>query len=163
MERGGWKLRSGGASGADTAFQRGVKSPKNKCIYLPWRLFNGNIAGYYGCHDASTLPCWDAAMATVNRYHPEPSKLSETGRKLMARNAFQVLGPDLNTPVDMVLCWTPDGKVTGGTGQALRIAMDRDILVVNLGSDKHCEAFAKALEECRSKGKEPAFANIKLT
>jgi hypothetical protein len=163
MERGGWKLRSGGAPGADTAFQKSVRAAKNKAIYLPWRVFNNNVAGYHGCWDASKLPTWDAALATVDKYHPEPNKLSEAGRKLMARNAFQVLGPDLNTSADVVLCWTPDGKVTGGTGQALRIAMDRDILIVNLGNDRHCEAFSEALKECANKGKEPAFGNIKLT
>lgn len=163
LERGGWRLRSGGAMGADTAFQKGVKSPKNKAIYLPQRVFNNNIAGYYGCHDASKLPGWEAALATVDKYHPEPSKLSDFARKLMARNAFQVLGPDLNSPADMVLCWTPYGRVVGGTGQALRIAMDYDILTVNLGNDKHCEALAKVLKEHKDKGKEPAITNIKLT
>lgn len=163
MERGGWRLRSGGAPGADTAFQKSVKASKNKTIYLPWRIFNNNVAGYHGCWDASKLPAWNAALATVDRYHPEPNKLSEAGRKLMARNAFQVLGPDLKTPADMVLCWTPGGKVTGGTGQALRIAIDYDIVIVNLGNDRHCEAFAKALKECRAKGKKPAFGGIGFT
>lgn len=162
MERGGWRLRSGGAPGADTAFQKGVKSSKNKAIYLPWRIFNNNIAGYHGCHDASKLPMWDAALATVDKYHPDPSKLSEAGRKLMARNAFQVLGPDLSTSTSMVLCWTPDGRVTGGTGQALRMAMEKEILIVNLGNERHIDAFTEAVERCREKGREPAFGNITL-
>jgi hypothetical protein len=50
------------------------------------------------------------------------------------RNAQIVLGDDLKTPVDFVVCWTPDGKLTGGTAMALRIAFDYDIPIFNLGS-----------------------------
>ena len=35
-----------------------------------------------------------------------------------------MLGDDLDQPVSFVVCWTPGGEVTGGTGQALRIAAD---------------------------------------
>jgi hypothetical protein len=162
MEKGGWRLRSGGAPGMDTAFQRGVKSSKNKCIYLPSRLFGGNTAGQDGCIDASALPAFKAALVTVDKYHPNPAALSSFGRKLMARNAFQILGPDLKTPADLVICWTPDAKASGGTGQAIRIAEAHGILVVNLENPKHCEAFTQAIEECKRKNKEAAFGEIKL-
>ena len=35
-----------------------------------------------------------------------------------------MLGPELMDPVNFIVCWTKDGKATGGTGQALRIAAD---------------------------------------
>jgi len=162
MENGGWRLRSGGAPGMDAAFQRGVKSSKNKCIYLPSGLFSNNAAGQDGCIDASTLPAFKAALATVDEYHPNPAALSSFGRRLMARNAFQVLGPDLETPADLIICWTPDGKASGGTGQAMRIAEAHGILVVNLENPRHCEAFTQAIEECKRKSKEAAFGRIKL-
>ena len=50
----------------------------------------------------------------------------------MARNAYCMLGPDLKSPVDFVLCWTPNAKVVGGTGQGLRIALDYNIPIFNL-------------------------------
>jgi hypothetical protein len=50
----------------------------------------------------------------------------------MARNCQQVLGQNLNLPVDFVVCWTKDGGKTGGTGQALRIADDLNIPIYNL-------------------------------
>ena len=50
----------------------------------------------------------------------------------MARNCHQVLGQDLKTPVDFIVCWTKDGGESGGTGQALRIARDLNIPVYNL-------------------------------
>ena len=60
------------------------------------------------------------------------NRLSEAAMKLMSRNAYQVLGESLRNPVDFVICWTKDGKASGGTGQAIRIAQDNGIPVYNL-------------------------------
>jgi hypothetical protein len=51
----------------------------------------------------------------------------------MARNSFQVLGEDLETPATCVICWTPGGKGDGGTGQALRIARHYDVPIIDIG------------------------------
>jgi hypothetical protein len=67
----------------------------------------------------------------VKRYHPKSSALSDAGWKFMSRNSYQVLGKDLKTPVEFVLCWTKDGTASGGTGQALRIAKDHNIPIFN--------------------------------
>jgi len=53
-------------------------------------------------------------------------------RKLIARNGHQVLGAGMDDPVVMVVCWTPDGAETGGTGQAIRPASRLGVPVVNL-------------------------------
>ena len=102
----GWTLRSGGALGADLAFELGAG---RKEIYLPWR-----------------------AYAMARRYHPAWDRCSPAARKFHARNCYQVLGRDLATPAEFVLCWTPQGKVTGGTGQALRIAEDYGVQIINM-------------------------------
>lgn len=149
LEKADWKLRSGGASGADAAFEKGVKSFANKAIYLPGPTFNGRRAGHGGCHDATTLPGWLKAVATVDQYHPDPRKLSIMGRKLMARNAMQVLGPNLDRPADYVICWTPDGLMTGGTAQALRIAKDHGIPVLNLGGGEGLDTLNHWLNDLR--------------
>lgn len=135
MEGLGYILRSGGASGADSAFDAGVRNPQAKEIYLPGSYFNSLRAG--GSYiDATTLPTWQQALGTVNQYHPAPERLQEYGRRLMARNAMQVLGRNLNTPARAVIAWTPRGGLEGGTAQALRIAMDKGIPVKNLGDPK---------------------------
>jgi hypothetical protein len=54
----------------------------------------------------------------------------------MARNAMQVLGPDLKTPSKFVICWTLEGKEIGGTSQAIRIAKDFSIPIYNLGKEE---------------------------
>lgn len=137
LEKQGWILRSGGAEGADSAFERGVKAMENK------QIFRAN------------QPICEAAFATVDRYHPSPDRLGTFPRRLMARNAYQVLGPDfgktgenLQPPSSMVICWTPDGcrrhserlYGTGGTGQAISIADDKGIKVFNLRNQEDVDA-----------------------
>ncbi len=52
----------------------------------------------------------------------------------MIRNVPQVLGRTLNPQYysKFVIAWTKDGKATGGTGQALRIAEHYNIPIYNL-------------------------------
>jgi len=145
LEADGWVLRSGGAEGADEAFERGVTNPSAKQIYLPWDGFRGRRLG--GSFMAA--PRW--ADATVDVFHPAPGRLSQVARRLMARNACQVLGPD--SPLlpagkrepssSLVVCWTTldgNGAPNGGTGQAIRIANHYDIPVRNLFSKEHLDA-----------------------
>jgi hypothetical protein len=118
----GYTLYSGGAPGADTAFELGST---DSTIFLPWSGFNAHV-GDYGEY---VIP--PKNLDFVNRFHPKPSSLTSSGILLMNRNTYQVLGPDLKSPVDFVLCWTKDGKASGGTGQALRIAKAYNIPVFN--------------------------------
>lgn len=121
-------LRSGGAAGADSAFFAGVTDVRNAEIYLPWPNFNGvrEISG-----GDNTTYCNAHALAAT--FHPAWERCNDTARKFHARNCYQILGKNLKTPADFVICWTPDGKVTGGTGQALRMAQHYDIPIVNYG------------------------------
>ena len=121
-----WVLRSGGAPGADTAFERGCFNARGLYeIYLPWNKFNG--------HSGLNMffEIRDDAIDSVYRWHPAPDKLSEGAFKLMARNYYQVMGID-GPPSRAILCWTPDGADTGGTSQAIRIARHHKIPVHNL-------------------------------
>lgn len=127
-------LRSGGADGADSAFEFGCDNSKGKKeIYLPWRLFNGNQSSFY-----TVSP--DALTMARDVYGSRWKFLSEGAKKLMARNMYQVLGQTLDTPVKFVLCWTKDGctdkdqrtRDTGGTGQAIACATMHNIPVFNL-------------------------------
>jgi hypothetical protein len=118
-----YTLYSGGADGADNAFEIG--SP-NKRIFLPWDGFNNRKAD----GDQYVVPPYREDL--VKLYHPAGDRLKPGALKLMSRNSYQVLGPDLKSPVDFVVCWTKDGKASGGTGQAIRIAESLNIPVFNL-------------------------------
>lgn len=139
----GFTLRSGGARGADTAFESGAlfaatgkestdegvyrRKVDGIEIYLPYQKFNRHPSERYGTTKA--------ARDIARQYHPNWEILSCTGRDFMGRNAYQILGSGLNTPVSFVLCWTPGGRFTGGTGQALRHAKDLGIPILNFGVD----------------------------
>ena len=126
----GYTCNSGGADGADAAFERGAVI--NRQIFLPWDGFNGrNIQNLTKLHGEGSYLVPPFNEDLVRKYHPKPDALSDAGWKFMSRNSYQVLGKDLNTPVEFVLCWTKDGKVSGGTGQALRIAKDKGIRIFN--------------------------------
>ena len=126
----GYTVRSGGAQGADTAFAEGA--PSDVHIYLPWR-------GFIGGRARLETPSIDAyrMAATV---HPAWERLSRGARALHARNCHQVLGDDLKTPSDFLICWTSDGcvsermrtKSTGGTATAIVLADRNRIPVFNL-------------------------------
>ncbi len=58
---------------------------------------------------------------------------------------MQVLGPDLKSPSSMVVAWTPGGAVTGGTGQALRMAETYQIPVRNLGNPETMQSILNYL------------------
>lgn len=122
----GFILRSGGAKGADAAFE---KYAEKKEIYLPWEGFNEH---------SSTL-CFvdDRAMKMGEKYHTHWDNLKQGGKLLISRNSYQVLGGSLDDPVDFVVCYTKDGKEIGGTSQAIRIAKDYDIPVFNIWNNKN--------------------------
>jgi hypothetical protein len=127
LERLGYTLRSGGAEGADEAFEEGVEN--NKEIYLPYSGFRGRYA------DGKKFFEWTAGgMALAAQFHPAWDQCKYEAKKFHARNSHQVLGLDLQTPVDFVVCWTKNGEMVGGTSQALRIAQAHNIPIYNLGS-----------------------------
>jgi hypothetical protein len=74
----------------------------------------------------------EEALSLAARFHPAWDRCSDHARRLLARNTFQVLGRDLRTPSKMVICWTVDGKDTGGTAVAIRLARESGIPVFNL-------------------------------
>lgn len=128
-----WTLRSGGAAGADTAFERGA-GPMS-VIYLPWRGFNGRW-GMVNTVDKPSL----AAYKMASDIHPAWQSLGAGAKAMHARNCHQVLGWTLEEPSQFVVCWTPDGcedestraKSTGGTATAIVLASRRGIPVFNL-------------------------------
>ncbi|GIW31485.1 MAG: DNA-protecting protein DprA [Meiothermus sp.] len=130
----GWTVRSGGAVGADQAFEAGALQVRGAVeVFLPWPGYNGYKKA------ALTAPSPEAIRLAAD-LHPAWSRLSSGVQKLMGRNSHQILGVNLNTPVAFVLCWTPDGAEseaecgveTGGTGQAIRLASRYGVPVFNL-------------------------------
>lgn len=134
----GLTLRSGGANGADLAFEIGCDMVNGKKeIYLPSLGFNNSTSKLV----VSKKEAYDIAKY----YHPQWSILKPYAKKLQARNSHQVLGEDLNTPSSFIICWTRNGNGQGGTGQALRIARDKNIPIFDCGHYNDINECRKAL------------------
>ena len=154
------KGRSGGAGGADLAFERGFKDPKNIDVILPWKSFlpkdmnQEDVTKYLGRERLKYGPGAPVmlqgakikeALDLAEKYHPAWDKCSDAVKSLHSRNMPQILGLELNEKSDIVIAWTKDGKATGGTGQAIRIAEDLGIPVANLKNPEDRKAVLEAL------------------
>lgn len=120
----GWTLRSGGAVGADAAFEAGAVVGAKKEIYLPWSRFNS--------HPSRLCTPSEDAKEIAAAVHPRWKYLSNADRLLHARNVHQVLGADCNLPSNLLVCWTPGGRIEGGTATAIRVATLYEVPVFNL-------------------------------
>ncbi|MGJ0846451.1 hypothetical protein ACR77J_07175 [Tissierella praeacuta] len=135
----GFILRSGGAEGADKAFEIGCDSVNGKKeIYLPWKEFEGS--------KSNLIVNNPKAFEIAKQFHPYWYNLSQGAQKLQARNSHQVLGEDLNTPSKFIICWTKNGNGSGGTGQAIRIAKYWNIPIFDAGKYKDVDEMRRELK-----------------
>jgi len=130
----GYQLRSGGATGADSAFLAGalaaedaVVSPR-AVVYLPWEGYN-RVEERPGMKVVTKIV--PEAFEIASKAHPNWRAVKASGRKLHARNVHIILGASLRDPVDFVVCWT-QGGVKGGTGVAMEIARRYGVPCFNL-------------------------------
>lgn len=140
LEVAGWTLRSGGAAGADTFFENGVRNPSNKQIYIhKERVHDRRHDPRFGIYNAQRCEDYADAEKLASEVHPVWHRCNDSARQLHARNVFQVLGPGFLGPfVDhsrFLVCWAiPDihGVPEGGTRTAWNIAVKYNIPRFNL-------------------------------
>jgi len=109
----GFTLRSGGARGADQAFELGATKKE-----------------IYYATDSSA-----EAEAIAARIHPNWSACDKLARGYHVRNVLQCLGRDLATPSEFLVCWTPGAKAVGGTRTAIMVAAEHGIPTFNLARE----------------------------
>lgn len=130
----GWCLRSGGAPGADDAFDHGARLMEgDRQIFLPWPGFNKYPAG-----EATLEIPQPEAFEIAAQSHPVWYRLRRAARMLHARSVHQIYGPDVTNPEfsKFVVCWTHDGEYEGGTSQAMRISDRLNIPIINAGTEQ---------------------------
>lgn len=155
LETEGLILRSGGAIGADKAFELGVSEPEHKEIYtISTELNEQGLRELIFYLNQEEIGISEIVWSSVKKYHPYSHKLTPYIYGLMARNYYQVMGYKeceeyednkliiiiKECPSLFILCWTKDGcnshhtrsYLTGGTGQAISIASDNNIPIYNL-------------------------------
>jgi nucleoside-triphosphatase THEP1 len=140
-------LRSGRADGADAAFEYGALVHDVTTVsYLPHDGFNGHRQGDINegaAHhqvniDATQLPNYNQAKEILKSILDSNhfSRLNDFALKAHIRNVYQVLGDDLNTPSEVLYCWTPNGAEVGGTATAIKLAKRYNVPVLNLGNQE---------------------------
>lgn len=125
----GYTLRSGGAKGADKKFESGCDVVKGK-------------KEIFYAKDAT-----EEAMTHASYFHPAWLKCDDYTRALHGRNSMIILGKALDEPVDFVVCWTPGGRLEGGTAQGLRIAIGENIKIYNLFNETDIQDLKIFIEE----------------
>lgn len=172
----GWTCRTGGAIGADTAFEQGAILAGRSQHLNTIQVFkpNGTIREWFYSSPFKETPskriirlpddCWNLATEIASQNHPVWHHLKGYTKNLMIRNVFQILGTvkkveyETGTHLEMnkssfVLCWTPDGatqnttRQTGGTGMAIRVANSFKVPVFNLQRRDHRERLERWLNE----------------
>jgi hypothetical protein len=142
----GFTVRSGGAAGADEAFEAGALTAGGATeIYLPRRAYRRSVSSLYP--EELGEEAWRRAQQIAERFHGDWSRVrSSHARALLTRDSFQVLGQNLRSPSRFVIAWTEDGMASGGTGQAIRIAQAHAIPVLNLRDEIVLSNVLAALE-----------------
>jgi hypothetical protein len=140
----GHTCNTGAALGADQAFANGANKVRGPIeLFLPWS--NYEAAWVETLHNKSVMMFNDKthtkAIESVHKYHPNSVRLTRGAFKLHARNYLIIEGCSL------IICWTPDGKISGGTGQALRLSQDMGISVMNLGDTKTLSRFIERIKD----------------
>lgn len=156
LEQLGYTLNSGHAEGSDRAFESGVKNEKNKQIFTK---------------NSATSRMYKIAREIHNKWNA----LGAYAKGLHARNTAQIFGQKLDTPVDFVLCYTPDGAEadartgaterligynrpnipnTGGTGQAISMASMKGIPVINMANPGWRQRLDEILKNAQPKKQE---------
>lgn len=136
----GYVLRSGGARGADTAFENGADG----FMWMSYRT-DGFLTSEYHKKLTYNKLAWDEARSIASQVHPAWERCSDYAKQLHTRNVFQVLGRELNAPSEFLICYTPDGATcheectrdTGGTATAIRVASMHNIPIYNLARKEH--------------------------
>lgn len=159
LSKAGYTLRSGGAQGADTAFEQGalqhlVRSPKQRIdIYLPWDGYEGRkkSLNYFIPYDCPSL-LWRDAENMAKETHPAWDQCSRGAKTMHTRNVFQVLGHTLDDPSKFLLCWADTDKrgvPKGGTATAWNLARAHNIPCFNLSREFDRFEFQTLLDELR--------------
>lgn len=132
LARLGFILRSGGAKGADKAFEAGAG--KGKVIFRP---------------EHATAD----SMREASRHHSAWNKCNARAQRLHGRNVLIILGEDSLDNEEMwvqfVISWTPPDIPRGGTKLGMRVAEERRIPVFNLavpGKREELESLLGRLE-----------------
>ena len=143
----GYILRSGGASGADEAFERGCIEAEGAAeIFLPWIRFRDRCQAVGECRYYTLAPSkfeearkFFVGSGIISHF----GSMSDSSKKFHARNYYQVTGKT-GQHSDFVVYYAPvniKGEPLGGTRTAVMRARHLGIPTYNLGNEVELLAF----------------------
>lgn len=149
MSDNGHTLRSGGAAGSDTIFQKEV-DPELTQIWIPWKGFNKV------CKDGNHVVISDKSFNIARDFYldtgiiPWFDRMKQGAQKLHARNYFQVVGKEgLGEPKSEVCIYYAEmngDEPKGGTRSAVMVARHFGIPCYNLGISSDLDKLDKYLD-----------------
>lgn len=130
---------SGGASGMDDTFERGAEAVVGSkfTTFIPFSGFRER-SSHEGVRHVLVehLENYNEARYLASQIHPYWGTLSFKEQQFHARNCYEILDIDLNSPVDFVILSAPVSKcgktVTGGTNTAFQLAKSLGVKTFNL-------------------------------
>lgn len=130
LSKDGCICRTGGAIGMDSAFVE----------YYDINLVENyrNKSDQPNCINVYELHNIDIAIDMITEIIPHYEFLSDYDKELHTRNCYQVLGIDLKSPSDILICYCPvkSGIPIGGTATAITLARKHGIKVYNIYFEK---------------------------
>lgn len=156
LEKKGYKLRSGAALGADSAFQHGILNPNNAEIFIPYRGFEITMLKTdqrfkYIVPEENKSKYFEAnnLMMKNDLYKDWRFAKKDSTIKLHNRNIFQILGNNLSQreKSKFCICYTPCGsssydetnRNSGGTATAINAGSFYNVPVFNLKNKSDAE------------------------
>ncbi|AWD92998.1 DprA-like protein [Bacillus phage vB_BceM-HSE3] len=141
----GFLVSTGGAKGIDEAAMEGALlagAPERCTVYLPWKSYNEELVRDKGFQLEILNPDgvkehyeW---LKSVDKYHPNPTKLRKGGKLLHARN-FGII----KDTTKVYACPSPKG---GGTAQGMRIAKDAGIPLIDFSDATNYTKLSRVIE-----------------
>lgn len=126
----GYVLRSGAARGFDSMAERWAARLGGETeIFLPWKGFGDHPSRHHKIPPIA----FEIAREHMSQYHW--FGMSPGAQACHARDVQQVLGQHCgppSIPTSLLFCWTPGGKIVGGTATAIKVATAHGIPVFNL-------------------------------
>ena len=157
----GLALSTGGADGADRAFEAGaLRTDAPVTVHTPWPGYNGYRPGRDPESDIDVIHpgAGDAVrglsfLHLARKHHPAWDRCRRGVRALFLRNVSILAGAldhdGTVLPVRAVIAWTSNGRAhgreAGGTGHTLRVAAELGIPVLNLAERTPPQRNADAL------------------
>lgn len=134
----GFTLRYGGTEEFESRFE---KVAERKELILPWRDFNEKQSKFTFNNDRS--------LAVAKMFHPTFDTMKKGVQAFLARNARLILGHEMKSPTNFLICWTDDGceslrektSATGFVGHPIAIASAAHVPIYNLNRENSVARF----------------------